>query len=140
MNKNQLSIRMYGEAIGVLEQTPAGKMFFVYNKEAAIPVSIGMLIREEPYGEVPCEAFFGGLLPESEIARQKIAQHYGINGKNNFALLRAIGYDCAGAISCFEMDAPVIPHHAFPLTGRVVSESELYENMMSNNWSIHFKA
>lgn len=129
MKKNQLSIRLYGEVIGVLEQTQSGKMSFVYDKDAMAPISIGMPIREEAYDEVACESFFGGLLPESEFARQKIAQRYGINAKNSFALLRAIGYDCAGAISCFEMDAPIIPQHAFPLTGRVVSENELYENI-----------
>ena len=129
MKKNQLSIRLYGEPIGILEQTPSGKMAFSYHKEATMPVSIGMPIREQPYGDESCEAFFGGLLPESDVTKQKIAQHYGINGKNNFALLRAIGYDCAGAISCFEIDTPVISQHTFPLTGRILSDTELYKNI-----------
>jgi HipA-like protein len=50
-----------------------------------------MPIREEPYGDPPCEAFFGGLLPESEIARHLIGKRYGVSPHNSFALLRAIG-------------------------------------------------
>ena len=66
MKKNQLSIRLNGEPIGILEQTSSGKKVFTYNGSATKSISIGMPLREEPYGEQQCEAFFGGLLPENE--------------------------------------------------------------------------
>ncbi len=46
-----------------------------------------------------CRGFFEGLLPEGEQIRNFIGKKYGINPKNEFSLLKAIGYDCAGAVS-----------------------------------------
>lgn len=129
MKKNQLSVRLHGEPVGILEQTPTGKMSFTYNSDAKIVISIGMPLREEPYGEVQCEAFFGGLLPESDIARKAIGRQYGISYNNSFALLKAIGYDCAGAISCHTIDEQVIPQRSFPLIGTIVTENELYQHI-----------
>ena len=40
MEKNQLSIRLHGEHVGILEQTPTGKMIFTYDKNATSAISI----------------------------------------------------------------------------------------------------
>jgi serine/threonine-protein kinase HipA len=126
MKKNQLSIRLHGEQVGILEQAPTGKMSFVYDKDSATAISMGMPIREEYYDDIRCQAFFGGLLPESETVKKIIAKKYGISPINSFALLRAIGYDCAGAISCHAMDEPIISQRSVPLMGKIISEDELY--------------
>jgi y4mF family transcriptional regulator len=39
--KNQLSVRLNGEPVGILEQTPTGKMTFTYDASATQAVSIG---------------------------------------------------------------------------------------------------
>lgn len=70
MDKNQLSIRLQGEPVGILKQTSTGKKTFTYNSNPFMPISVSMPIREQPYGEMQCEAFFGGLLPESEAAKK----------------------------------------------------------------------
>lgn len=88
-----------------------------------------MPIRKEAYDDQPCEAFFGGLLPESEIVKRLIAKKYGISPNNSFALLRAIGYDCAGAISCHAMDDPLLDQTSTPLSGRIITEEELYQHI-----------
>lgn len=129
MKKNQLSIRLHGKPIGILEQTSTGKKAFTYNSDALMPISVSMPIREEAYGEEACEAFFGGLLPESEIAKNIIGKQYGINPNNSFALLRAIGYDCAGAISCHEIDDPILSQHSVLLSGKIITEEKLYEHI-----------
>lgn len=129
MKKNQLSIRLHGEPVGILMQTLTGKMSFIYNKDATMALSIGMPIREEPYDEVRSEAFFGGLLPESDIARKAIGKQYGISYNNSFSLLEAIGYDCAGAISCHAMDEPITQQRTFTLAGKMVSDNELYQHI-----------
>jgi HipA N-terminal domain len=54
-----------------------------------------------------CEAFFGGLLPESETLK-KIIVKFSISPDNSFALLKVLGHDCAGAITCHDMDEPRI--------------------------------
>lgn len=129
MNKNQLSIRLHGEPVGILEQRPTGKKAFTYDKNAFMAISVSMPIREEPYGEYFCEAYFGGLLPESDTAKQLIGKRYGVSPHNSFALLRAIGYDCAGGISCHAIDDPVVPQRSVQLTGKIITEDELYEHI-----------
>jgi len=127
--KNQLSIRLNGEPIGILEQLSNGKMKFTYSDHAKQMISMHMPIREEPYNEIQTEAYFGGLLPESEAAKMVLGKRYGISSHNNFALLKAIGYDCAGAISCHSLNEPVEIHHSFPLTAKIISDEELYQHI-----------
>jgi len=54
-------------------------MIFTYDVSATQIISIGMLIREEPYGDTQTNAYFGGLLPESETVRIIIGKRYGIS-------------------------------------------------------------
>ncbi len=129
MKKNQLSIRLHGEQVGILEQTLTGKMIFTYDTTANQVISIGMPIREEPYSETQTEAYFAGLLPESETVKKIIGKQFGISHNNNFALLKAIGYDCAGAISCHTLNEPIEAQDSFPLNGRVITEAELYKHI-----------
>lgn len=129
MNKNQLSIRLHGEPVGVLEQTPTGKKQFTYNQNPSMAISLSMPIREESYGGQLCEAYFGGLLPESEAAKQLIAKKYKISPNNSFALLQAIGHDCAGAISCHTLEDPILAVHSLPIKGRIIPEDELYKHI-----------
>lgn len=129
LNKNQLSIRLHGEPVGILVQNTTGKKEFTYLEDANSPISLGMPTREKPYGEKQCEAFFGGLLPESETVKKIIGKRYGISPNNSFALLRAIGYDCAGAISCHEIDEPIKPRHFEPLTAEIITDDELYKHI-----------
>lgn len=129
MENKKLSIRLNGEHVGVLEQTSTGKIIFTYDASASRAISIGMPIREEPYSEIQTEAYFGGLLPESETTRKIIGRKFGISHNNTFSLLRAIGYDCAGAISCHSIDEPSQTKISFPLTGKIVTENELYQHL-----------
>lgn len=129
MKKNLLSVRLFGKQIGILEQTATGKKTFTYDTSATEIISLGMPLREESYGEVQCEAFFGGLLPESETVKKIIGKRYGVSAHNSFALLKAIGYDCAGAISCHAIDEPIISQRSVPLTGKIITEDELYRHI-----------
>lgn len=129
MKNNQLSVRLQGKKIGILEQTRAGKMIFTYNTSATQAISMSMPVRAEPYDEVESEAYFSGLLPESEVVKKIIGKKYGISHHNNFALLKAIGYDCAGAISCHEIDESIDSQSSFPLTGKIITTEELYQHI-----------
>jgi serine/threonine-protein kinase HipA len=130
MKKNQLSVRLNGEQVGILEQTPTGKMAFTYDSSATQVISIGMPIREEPYSDIKTEAYFGGLLPESETVKKIIGIKYGISHNNNFSLLKAIGYDCAGAISCDRIDHPYATQNTFPLQGKIITDDELCKHII----------
>ncbi len=131
MKNKTLSVRLYGEPLGILEQTLSGKMKFTYDSSATRAISIKMPLQTEAYDDQHCEAYFGGLLPESEHARKAIAKRYRISYSNNFALLKAIGYDCAGAVSIFEIDKAITSQHKFTLEGKIVSENELYAHIKS---------
>jgi serine/threonine-protein kinase HipA len=129
MNHNQLSIRLNGKPVGILEQTLNGSILFTYDAAATRAISIAMPIREQPYDRIQTEAYFGGLLPENETVRKIIAKRFGISPNNDFALLSAIGYDCAGSISCHKIDDPIIIQNSVPLNARIITDEELYEHI-----------
>ena len=64
----------------------------------AIALSQSLPLRAEPFGDRACRPFFSGLLPDGEL-RQRIAQQCQVSRSNDFGLLKAIGGDCAGAVS-----------------------------------------
>lgn len=130
MKRNLLSIRLSGEQVGILEQNSAGKKIFTYDATATRSISIAMPIRKESYQDLQCEAYFGGLLPESEIVKKIIAKKYGVSANNSFSLLKAIGHDCAGAISCHTIDEPIVSNYAVPLSGEIISNEKLYQHIV----------
>lgn len=120
-----LDVRLGGRLLGTLELTSTGKMRFCYVEGAGRAVSLSMPVRPEPYDDDACEAYFGGLLPESDAARKAIARLYGANATNTFSLLKAIGHDCAGAVSLRLQGEAAPEAPTVPLVGRVLSEAEL---------------
>jgi serine/threonine-protein kinase HipA len=104
-------------------------MSFAYLPEAKRAISLGMPLGQERFEHTHCEAFFGGLLPESEETRKALAREFRISATNSFALLRAIGRDCAGAISLHELDEPVVAEEDLPRNLRVLDEEELAERI-----------
>lgn len=124
----QLSVRLYGKEVGILQEY-GGKMHFKYNKNAPSVLSLSLPIREEIYTEKYCKAYFGGLLPENAETRTAIAIRYKINANNDFALLAAIGYDCAGAVSFHRLNEPQLSQAFVPLKGELVTDAELEKHI-----------
>ena len=80
-----------------------GKMSFAYLREyleaeGREPVSFSIPLRAEAFAHDEIEAFLSNLLPD-DIIRTRIADILQIPRENTFALLKAIGGDCAGAVS-----------------------------------------
>lgn len=67
-------------------------------------LSTSLPVRAHPYTNKATKAFLEGLIPESESAREHLAQELGISARNAFAILGHIGLDCAGAIQ-------IVPHN-----------------------------
>jgi len=120
-----LSVRLNGKFIGILGQNTMGDMIFTYNSDVSQPLSLSLPIKEEPYIGTVCKAYFGGLLPESDKTRIAIGQKFGINPNNDFSLLRAIGNDCAGAVSFNDPDDEVDESEFVTLKGKLFSEEAL---------------
>ena len=87
----------------------AGRRFaFQYDpqwlaNETAIPLSLTLPLRAEPFGDEQARPFFANLLPESDL-RRTIARRLGLSEQNDFALLEAVGGECAGAVSLLPED------------------------------------
>lgn len=100
------SLIVYLNDIPVGRLTDDGKtMSFVYDQAYAAdahnkPLSHTIPLSGESYGAEVMEPFLSGLLPE-DIIRTRIGRILQIPRDNTFALLKAIGGDCAGAIAFY---------------------------------------
>jgi len=131
MKRNKsLSVRLRGIPLGILEQTQDGKLRFEYLDSAPVPISQSLPLSRKRYGNVLCETYFGGLLPESVNARQAIAAKYGANPNNTFSLLASIGHDCAGAVSLVSINTPVVPDGSNVLKAVQLSDSDLEKHII----------
>ena len=123
-----LSVRLNGKPVGQLEQTKDGKLKFQYQDDAS-QISLSMPLENKRFGNMPCEKYFGGLLPESEEAKKAIGKKFGANPKSTFSLLRAIGHDCAGAISFHDPEDPVVLDSFLEIKMQPLSEFELEKHI-----------
>lgn len=88
----------------------------------AVPVSLRLPLKVEPYPDDLARPFFSNLLPEAEIKRV-IAQRLRISADNDFAMLNRIGGECGGAVS-------VLPAGATPTEKpgyRELNDEELHK-------------
>jgi len=104
-----LQVHLLGQPVGILEQTSTGRIEFRYSKDwlkkgGAHPLSQSLPLEDRVFEERQCVGFFGGLLPD-EHNREIIARNLGISARNDFAMLREIGGECAGAVSLLDVDA-----------------------------------
>lgn len=102
MPDRSLDVWMQGELVGRLDQE-AGRIVFTYDpgwigKPSALPLSASLPLRPEPFDDRAARPFFAGLLPEQE-RRDQVARAFGVSARNDFALLDAIGGECAGAVT-----------------------------------------
>jgi serine/threonine-protein kinase HipA len=99
---HHLNVFLHHKKIGVLTQTDGGILSFQYDEEHiasnGLAISLCMPISEKPFNHEITKAFFSGILPD-ETPRKTLAAFLGISNKNSFALLEAIGGECAGALS-----------------------------------------
>jgi serine/threonine-protein kinase HipA len=124
---NTLDVFLNAELVGTLGLDSADEMTFSYNQEARRPISVGMPLEHKSFGNLHCEAFFGGLLPEGDSARKALGRRYGISASNSYSLLRAIGAECAGALSIVE--SGLIPPAEGQEVVRVFSQAELAQHI-----------
>lgn len=88
-----------------------GDTAFVYEADYAardgLPLSLSLPLDGEAYGDVETRAFFGNLLPEN-AQLQRIMERHGLARDDIVGLLRHLGADCAGSVSCLPTDAPPV--------------------------------
>lgn len=115
-----LSVYLNAALVGRLQLDTRRRFVFQYDlawltDPAAIPLSLSLPLRKAPYDDDGARPFFANLLPEARL-REAIARKLGISDNNDYALLEAIGGECAGAVSLYPEDAgPVVEGEYRPL-------------------------
>ncbi|MEA5446845.1 type II toxin-antitoxin system HipA family toxin [Gammaproteobacteria bacterium AB-CW1] len=106
----RLQVYLHERLIGHLDQSDDGGLSFRYAEAyLAAPehgaLSLSLPLGEQPYDDRHTRPYFGNLLPEGPL-RNRLARHLGLSEDNDFALLQAVGGECAGAVSLLPEDAP----------------------------------
>ncbi|WP_312491635.1 HipA N-terminal domain-containing protein [Brevundimonas sp.] len=65
---------------------------------AAYPVSLSMPLASLDHSHAAITAFVWGLLPDNEQVLDRWARQFHVSARNPFALIGAVGEDCAGAV------------------------------------------
>lgn len=105
-----LDVYLSEQLVGQLYLDNAKRYVFKYapdwvENHNAQPLSISLPVRSAPYDDEVARSFFANLLPEADL-RINIARRLGLSEKNDFALLEAVGGECAGAVSLFTHGQP----------------------------------
>ena len=104
-----LEVRFGAATVGLVAEDDRFGLRFTYAAGwlahgACFPVSLSLPLRAEPWLE-EAAAWFGNLLPGAG-ARAAVCGRLGLSEANDFALLRAIGGECAGALQILDAEAP----------------------------------
>ena len=109
---DRLFVYYNGVNAGILEYDTDLHCFrFTYDddylrSENAMPLSMSLPLKSEPAGVLESRYFFENLLPP-EVVRRKLEKIIHVSWDNVFGMLKALGGDCAGAISLYaEGDGP----------------------------------
>ena len=111
--KAELAVRLFDRHAGVLAidgepRSPEDWRFAydqAYLSADALPLSVALPLQREPFAGAIVNNWFGNLLPEGEV-RAAIAARLRLSERDDFALLTAIGGECAGAVSLGPQSRP----------------------------------
>ena len=97
-----LNVYLHSDLAGRLTLQNNGRMTFQYaeswlDSENRMPLSNSLPLQAARFPLRACTPFFNGVLPEGS-SRATIARVLGLSAENDFALLEAIGGECAGAV------------------------------------------
>src|SRR4051812_2669208 len=121
-----LNVFLNSRLVGKLRREASGAITFQYDRswlewDSALPVSLSLPIREQPYLGAPVSAVFENLLPDNHSLRRQIAARARAEGTDAYSLLGAIGHDCVGALQFLAPDVQPTPAgtvDAVPISGR----------------------
>lgn len=102
MNRT-LEIYLLKAHVGRLTLDKKRRFLFQYDKQwiesaHAVPLSLSLPLQKAAFEDDAARPFFANLLPESDL-RKMISRQLHVSEGNDFALLEAIGGECAGAVS-----------------------------------------
>ena len=91
-----------GEEVGRVFQVK-GRLRFRYTDTwrlaaGSYPLSLSLPLAQTEHAHAPIDAFLWGLLPDNHAVLRRWARQFGVSDSNAFALIGAVGQDCAGAV------------------------------------------
>ena len=100
-NQQPLVLHLHERRCAVIQPTPEG-LVLTYEPAyietpGAIALSIRMPLRQEPYPAAIADDWLNGLLPEGP-RREAVGVRWNIPNRSPYAMLAAIGAECAGAV------------------------------------------
>ncbi len=102
---SELVVYLSERRAGRLIRKGNGNLQFRYDPGYAGPaISRALPIQKAAHPNATCRAVFGGLLLEGD-ARAALARNLGVSVGNDYALLRELGGDCAGAVTLLEPES-----------------------------------
>ncbi len=91
------------QQVGVVRQDPRGRLSFTYDDSwrharNAYPLSISMPLAAAHHPHAKISPFLWNLLPDNEVILTRWGRRFQVSPGNAFALMGAVGEDCAGAV------------------------------------------
>lgn len=108
MAEDVLVLLVDGEVIGSIQRRN-GRLSLVYSdgwrlRPDGYPLSLSMPLASPDHSHGPVNAFLWGLLPDNDVVIERWARHFQVSARNPFALIGAVGEDCAGAVQFVRPD------------------------------------
>lgn len=125
MSEKLLYVYINDKFEGTLQADIQGGLTFEYDNNAKSMLSLSLPLGKHNFINAECHGFFNGLLPENDETKKRVAAKYNINPNNDFAMLRAIGYDCPGAVSFWEEQNPKGLREYYDIKADPVSDEDL---------------
>ncbi|MFZ3035554.1 MAG: type II toxin-antitoxin system HipA family toxin [Parvibaculum sp.] len=133
MTDRSLIVLMNGEKAGVVTQDANGNLSFSYDEEwhddERTPLSLSMPTSIATHENKAITCFMWGLLTDNEETLKKIGRDHQVSPRNPFALLSAIGHDCAGAVQFVRPEEVDFVEHGGGLTP--ISNAEIAAELQS---------
>lgn len=124
-----LNVLQNDQQVGILIRESTNAISFQYVKDwlyrdDAFPVSLSLPLREQQFVGESVIAVFDNLLPDNTQIRKRLGDLVGVNGRDSFSLLAALGRDCIGALQFIEGDAPA-KNDVEPMDKKPVTDGEI---------------
>lgn len=108
-----------GHIIGRVTSNARGRLAFTYDEKwrsapNAYPLSISMPLALTEHPHQIIESFLWGLLPDNQAILDGWARKFQVSARNAFALISAVGEDCAGAVQFVRPERLEAVLHAMP--------------------------
>lgn len=99
-----LDVYLHEIHVGKLTRNDSGELSFFYDTEYANEgrpaLSLSLPTSQTLHEGGAVKAFFSGLLPDGAVLH-RLSRYLGVSEENSFALLEAVGGECAGAVSFY---------------------------------------